>query len=252
MKKNRYAVIIPVYNHEQRVADVVRGAQKLGVPVIVVDDGSTDRTNERIQDIQGIRIIRHEENRGKGAAIKSGFRAAAEVADWAITIDADGQHDPANAANLMKAAEVYAADDAARPIVIGMRENMAGADVPWTSRFGRGFSNFWVRASGGPRVSDSQSGFRMYPLPEATRLAVKADRFQFEVEILARAGWNGIPVIEAPVSVTYTPGAPRVSHFRPFVDFMRNSSVFARLIFQRLMVPRFIRRKLSSRNHAAV
>ncbi len=251
MKGDRYAVIIPVYNHERRIEDVVRGALKLGLPVIVVDDGSTDRTHEKIIDIPGIRIIRHDANQGKGAAIKSGFRAAAQAADWAITIDADGQHDPAEAEGLMKAAADFMAEGLSRPIVIGMRENMSGADVPWTSRYGREFSNFWVRAAGGPRVSDSQSGFRMYPLPEAIFLRVKADRFQFEVEILAKAGWNGIPVRETPVGVSYTPGAPRISHFRPFVDFMRNSNTFARLIFQRLMIPAFIRRKLSYKNNNA-
>ena len=248
MRENRFAIVIPVYNHEQRVADVVRGALAHGVPVIVVDDGSTDGTGERIKDIPGIRIIRHDANRGKGAAIKTGFGAAAAAADWAITIDADGQHDPANAVRLMKAARDYPAGERPRPIVIGMREDMTGADVPWTSRFGRGFSNFWVRASGGEWVSDSQSGFRMYPLPEAIHLQVKADRFQFEVEILAKAGWNGIPVVETPVSVTYTPGTPRISHFRPFIDFLRNSGTFCRLIIQRLTIPSIIRRKLSYKN----
>jgi hypothetical protein len=120
---------------------------------------------------------------------------------------------------------------------------MVGRHVPWTSRFGRGFSNFWVRASGGAKLTDSQSGFRVYPLPEVFTLNVKARRFQFEVEVLAKAGWHGLPVREAPVSVDYHPGAPRISHFRPFVDFCRNSNTFSRLIFQRIMVPRTLRKR---------
>ncbi|MBN2159555.1 MAG: glycosyltransferase family 2 protein [Spirochaetes bacterium] len=241
----RFAIIIPVYNHEQRVADVVRGALKLGFPVFVVDDGSTDATYERVKDMAGVSIIRHEKNRGKGAAIKTGFASAAATADWAITIDADGQHNPEDALGLIRAIPSAAGAMLRRPIIIGMRENMTGNDVPWTSSFGRGFSNFWVRASGGPVVSDSQSGFRIYPLPECTRLTVRANRFQFEVEILAKAGWLGFPVIEAPVSVSYTPGTPRISHFRPFVDFWRNSGTFMRLIFQRILIPRFIRSKMA-------
>jgi glycosyltransferase involved in cell wall biosynthesis len=248
MNRGRFAVIIPVYNHEQRVADVIRGALKLGFPVFAVDDGSTDATQERIQDMAGVTVIRHETNRGKGAALKSGFTAAAAVADWAVTIDADGQHDPDNARTLIAAIPVGALAAGRRPIIIGRRENMVGDDVPWTSRFGRKFSNFWVRASGGPVVTDSQSGFRIYPLPQCSNMRVRANRFQFEVEILARAGWLGFPVIEAPISVSYTPGTPRISHFRPFVDFWRNSGTFMRLIFQRLLVPRFIRKRMSYKN----
>jgi glycosyltransferase involved in cell wall biosynthesis len=245
MKKGRFAIIIPVYNHEQRVADVVRNTLKLGFPLYVIDDGSTDGTHDAIKDMAGITIIRHETNRGKGAALKSGFAAAAKTADWAITIDADGQHDPDNALTLIRAIPDDALQQADRPIIIGMRENMVGDDVPWTSRFGRKFSNFWVWSSGGPRVQDSQSGFRIYPLPQSAKMKVKANRFQFEVEILAKAGWNGFPVIEAPVSVSYTPGTQRISHFRPFVDFWRNSGTFLRLIFQRILIPQFIRRKMS-------
>jgi glycosyltransferase involved in cell wall biosynthesis len=248
MNKGRFAVIIPVYNHEQRVADVIRGALKLGYPVFAVDDGSTDATPEKITGMAGVTVLRHEVNRGKGAALKTGFAAASAVADWAITIDADGQHDTDNALTLVHAIPEDALTAARRPLIIGRRENMVGDDVPWTSRFGRKFSNFWVRASGGPVVTDSQSGFRIYPLPQCTKMRVCANRFQFEVEILARAGWLGFPVIEAPVSVSYTPGTQRISHFRPFVDFWRNSGTFMRLIFQRLLVPRFIRKRMSYKN----
>ena len=94
-------------------------------------------------------------------------------------------------------------------------------------------------------MQDSQSGFRIYPLPQSAKMKVGANRFQFEVEILAKAGWNGFPVIEAPVSVSYTPGTPRISHFRPFMDFWRNSGTFMTLIFQRILIPRFIRMKMS-------
>ena len=113
---------------------------------------------------------------------------------------------------------------------------MTGRKVPWTSRFGRKFSNFWVRASGGPDVADTQSGFRLYPLPEALDLKVESCRFQFEVEILVKAQWKGIPVITVPVSVAYD--ETRISHFRPFRDFIRNSETFSRLMFQRAVVPR--------------
>jgi glycosyltransferase involved in cell wall biosynthesis len=231
--KNSYAFIIPVYNHAGTVAQVVKDAQAVGFPVFVVDDGSTDNTYDQIKDIKGIQFLRHEQNHGKGAAILTGFTAASAVANWAITIDADGQHYPQDALNLIKAIP-----EKTRPIVVGARTGMTGEHVPWTSSFGRKFSNFWVRASGGPAISDSQSGFRIYPLPEALNLKTKARRFQFEVEILVQAKRKGMKVIEAPVRVNYNPNGARISHFRPFIDFLRNSSTFTRLIFTRIFPPR--------------
>ena len=227
--KNKFAFIIPVYNHAATVARVVRDTLALGFPVFVVDDGSTDNTFDQIKDIAGIQILRHPQNQGKGAAILTGFAAASAVADWAITIDADGQHYPEDAQKLIKAIPKKN-----RPIVVGARADMEGKHVPWTSSFGRKFSNFWVQTSGGPKISDSQSGFRIYPLPEALNLKTKARRFQFEVEVLVQATRDGIPVMEAPVRVNYNPEGKRISHFRPFVDFLRNSSTFTRLIFTRI------------------
>jgi glycosyltransferase involved in cell wall biosynthesis len=226
----RFAVLIPVYNHAGGVASVIERVLALNFPVWVVDDGSTDGTTERLGATDGITVIRHGENRGKGEAILTGFSAMAGKADWAVTLDADGQHDPADVPGLIRAIPA-----GGRPIVIGRREGMIGDDVPWTSRFGRKFSNFWVWCAGGPALSDTQSGMRIYPLPEATGLGVRARRFQFEVEILVRARWAGIPIVEAPVNVSYTPGMKRISHFRPFVDFCRNSGTFSRLIFLRIL-----------------
>jgi glycosyltransferase involved in cell wall biosynthesis len=238
----RFAVVIPVYNHARNIESVARRALKLGYPVVVVDDGSTDETADILRRIPGLHRLRHAVNSGKGAALLTGFEAAAASADWAITIDADGQHQPEEADRLVAAALA-----GPRAVVVGCRQGMQDRHVPWTSRFGRGFSNVWVWAAGGGRLADSQSGFRIYPLPEIFRLQVKARRFQFEVEVLAKAGWQGLPIKEVPVSVAYQPGAERVSHFRPFIDFCRNSGTFSRLIFQRIMVPRALRRRWQHR-----
>ncbi|MEI6608770.1 MAG: glycosyltransferase family 2 protein [Deltaproteobacteria bacterium] len=235
-KKNRFAFIIPVYNHAATVAQVIKDALALQFPIFVVDDGSTDNTYEQIKEIAGISILRHQSNQGKGAAIMTGFAAAALVADWAITIDADGQHYPQDASKLINAIPA-----GMRAIVVGAREGMAGregAHIPWTSRFGRKFSNFWVWAAGGAILSDSQSGMRLYPLPEAMLLNTKARRFQFEVEILVMARRNSLKIVETPVRVVYNPDGKRISHFRPFVDFLRNAETFTRLIFTRLFFSR--------------
>ncbi len=227
--KRSFAIVIPVYNHETSVYDVVTASMQLDFPVVVVDDGSTDASYARIKDIPDIRILRHPVNQGKGAALVTGFMEASRFADWAITLDADGQHDPLDAVNMIRSIPTEE-----RELIIGARQGMAGANVPWTSRFGRYFSNFWVRVSGGPVVADSQSGFRIYPLPEIIDLKVVARRFQYEVEVLVLAHRAGIPVKDVPVSVNYGDSGVRVSHFRPFRDFIRNSQTFSRLIFQRI------------------
>lgn len=227
----RPAVIIPVYNHERHIAAVIRKTLLLGLPVFVVDDGSTDSTAENIAAIEGIRILRHITNKGKGAALLTGFSAAVnEGCDYAVTLDGDGQHNPEDALHLLQAVS-----GDARCLVIGSRQGMDGTkNVPWTSRFGRTFSNFWVWAAGGPRLEDSQSGFRLYPLPEVLALNVHARRYQFEVEVLVKAREQGIRIKEVPVQVIYQPKGERVSHFRPWLDFHRNSAVFSRLIWARI------------------
>lgn len=226
----RVALVIPVFNHAGQLAAVISQAQALHLPIYVVDDGSTDETATVLASFDGITVLRHPVNQGKGAALLTGFSAAASSSDWALTIDADGQHRPADAAFLLAAAKSLPQ----RVIVIGNRQGMNTEHVPWTSRFGRGFSNFWVWVAGGPRLADSQSGFRLYPLPEALHFGVRARRYQFEVEVLVRAQQRGIGSIEVPISVVYQPKGERISHFRPWIDFCRNSATFSRLIWSRI------------------
>ncbi len=228
----KIAIVIPVYNHADQLPGVIEAALALAMPVIVVDDGSSDGAVTAASRFPSVTVLRHARNQGKGGALLTGFMAASKLADWALTIDADGQHIPADAASL-----IHAVPPGTRPIVVGRRTGMHDqAGVPWTSRFGRGFSNFWVRCAGGPRLSDTQSGFRLYPLPETLRLNVRARRYQYEVEVLVKARWHGMAVHEAPVGVEYQAGGRRVSHFRPFVDFCRNSATFSRLITQRILL----------------
>ncbi|MCF8025979.1 MAG: glycosyltransferase family 2 protein [Desulfobacteraceae bacterium] len=228
--KNRFAVVIPAYNHGRTAEKVIAEALKLDLPLFVIDDGSNDDTYERICRFPEIHILRHKKNLGKGAALMTGFTEASRIADWAITIDADGQHNPRDAQTLIHAARQYR-----KALIVGNRTGMDNPHVHWTSRFGKYFSNFWVRASGGPKISDSQSGFRIYPLPEAAAWEVKSKRFEFEVEVLVRAHWRRVPVVEAPVGVNYLPPAERISHFRPWRDFLRNAKTFTGLMVQRFL-----------------
>jgi glycosyltransferase involved in cell wall biosynthesis len=228
----RCAIVIPAYNHGTQVRRVVEKCLQFRLPVVVVDDGSTDSTPDVLASLSDITVIRHKKNQGKGASLLTGFAAVLELADWAITIDADGQHDAEDILSLTRAVPA-----GQRPIVIGKRAEMGHKNVPWTSRWGRRFGNFWVWASCGRWLSDSQSGFRIYPLPETLHLGTKAKRFQFEVEVLVRAVWCGIPIIEAPVRAVYGPPEERVSHFRPWLDFWRNTRTFGRLVATRVVIP---------------
>ena len=204
-----------------------------------MDDGSTDNTPALIDNIAGISVLRHPVNQGKGVALLSGFAAAYRRGfDGVVTIDGDGQHLPEDIEIL-----IATAADHFPCIVVGKRHGMDGCEnVPWTSRFGRKFSNFWVWVSGGDLLSDSQSGFRLYPLPEVLNLGVIARRYQFEVEVLVKARQHDIPVKEATVQVVYQPRGERVSHCRPWLDFFRNATTFTRLIFARIF--RFFRVKI--------
>lgn len=209
---------------------VIRKTLSHNLPVIVVDDGSTDNTYDAAISVPGIQVLRHKENRGKGAALVTGMIQAAGTCRWAVCLDADGQHNPDEIPDLIAA---LPANQAA--IIIGKRTGMETA--PWTSRFGRKFSNFWVWVSGAAFLADSQSGFRIYPLPETLNLDVAAKRYQYELEVLVKAARRGIGTIEVPVSVNYAPMGRRISHFRPFRDFLRNTLTFGRLITRRVFSP---------------
>jgi glycosyltransferase involved in cell wall biosynthesis len=232
----RCAIVIPAYNHGAQVRKVVEKCLHFRLPVVVVDDGSTDSTPDVLASLSGVTVIRHKKNQGKGASLLTGFAAVLQFADWVITIDADGQHNPEDILSLTREVPRWQ-----RPLVIGRRVEMGDKNVPWTSRWGRRFANFWVWASCGRWLSDSQSGFRIYPLPETLHLGTKAKRFQFEVEVLVRAVWRGIPIIEAPVHAIYGPPEERVSHFRPWLDFWRNTQTFGRLVATRVLIPSKLR-----------
>ena len=222
-------IVIPLYNHGASVAQVAEKALATGLPLLVVDDGSTD---------EGLQVVRHlpchtlmfAENRGKGAAIMAGAEFAAKHDFEAIiTIDGDGQHDPADVPLLMaKAKEQWPA------IVVGARQ-MVQDTVPRASRFGRHFSNFWVRLECGADLPDTQSGFRLYPVAALQFFSWSRRRYDFEIEVLVRASWAGIKLTSVDVSVHYPLAAERVSHFHKGMDNLRLSLLHSRLVLRRLL-----------------
>ncbi|OGR02086.1 MAG: hypothetical protein A2511_02585 [Deltaproteobacteria bacterium RIFOXYD12_FULL_50_9] len=179
-------------------------------------------------------------------ALLAGAAWAAEAGYEAIiSVDADGQHDPREASLLL--AEATNHDWPA--IVIGSRR-MVESTVPKSSLFGRAFSNFWVRMECGQELADTQSGYRLYPVAEMLQLALRSRRYDFEVEVLARAAWAGIPIYSVSVSVHYPPGAERTSHFHQLKDNFRLTILHTRLVIRALMP--FPHRRLIGRSNGFV
>lgn len=222
----RPLIVIPTYNNGTTLPDVVRGALDTGLDVLVVDDGSTDDGPGLLSELPAT-VIGYGENRGKGAAILEAGRWAAEHHyTHVITIDADGQHDPGEVGVFLDAIR---ADPAA--LVLGKRD-FDSPDVPDSSKFGRNFSNFWVKITSGQNVSDSQSGYRAYPVEILTRIRCRSKRYNFEVEILVRAIWAGFPVSSVGISVVYSDETRAGSHFDPWRDNIRISLTYARLFLR--------------------
>ncbi|MCE1229023.1 MAG: DUF2062 domain-containing protein [Firmicutes bacterium] len=222
-------LMIPVYNHGATLRGVVEGALEQGFDVLVVDDGSTDGGLERLADLPVRRIVLAE-NQGKGAALRAGAELARDEGFEALlTVDADGQHDPADAPLLVaKASEAWPC------LVIGARR-MDGPNIPASSRFGRAFSNFWVRLECGQSLPDTQSGYRLYPVRLLTDTNFLTRRYTFEIEALVRGAWAGLPVHSVPVSVHYAPGKERISHFRAFRDNARLTVLHTALVTRSLL-----------------
>lgn len=208
-------VVIPVFNHGATLRQVVEGVLKHHDKVLIVDDGSLQPVQGLIEDLD-VELLTHEQNRGKGAALIS-------AVDWAlerdfshmICLDADGQHDPDDLPLFV--AEVKEHPQA---LIVGHR-NFDQQSIPGSSRFGRQFSNFWLRLQTGSQLKDSQSGFRAYPLFIFQQLNFWTRRYNFEVEVLVRSVWAGVELRDVDILVYYPPGDERVSHFRGFMDNWR-------------------------------
>jgi len=221
------AALIPAYDAAASVGDVVAGTRAVLAPVVVVDDGSRDET-AAVAARAGAEVIRHDANRGKGAALLTGLQAlAARGVERVVTLDADGQHLPAEIPRLLAAA-----DAAPGAIVVGVRQK-AGFAIRRAARFGNWIADRLLRAIAGRPLPDTQSGFRVYPVAATLALGAHGTRFDFETEVLLRAGRRGMAVVGVPVRVHYPPPAERVSHYRPWVDTLRVVATVLRVLADR-------------------
>jgi glycosyltransferase involved in cell wall biosynthesis len=212
----KVCVIVPTYNNHKTLKRVLDSVLQYTSNVIVVNDGSTDTTVQILESYPHVMQIHHSKNSGKGMAIRNGFKKALDLNyNYAITIDSDGQHFASDIPSFIETLETNSDE-----LLIGCR-NMTGENIPKKSSFGNKFSNFWFWFETGNKLEDTQSGFRMYPLRKIPKHYF-TNKFEFEIEVIVRSAWKGIPVRNIPVQVLYDP-AERVSHFRPFKDFTRIS-----------------------------
>jgi len=222
-RKIRPLIVIPVYNHAGTLRDVVVRALSVCKDVLVLDDGSTDGSAEVIKGLP-IHLVRHEKNRGKGAAILTAAREAERLGmTHIITLDADGQHNPADFPKFLPVIQ-----ENPLAIVVGKRI-LKNTKIPISSRFYKHFSNFWFRVQTGISLKDTQCGFRAYPVAVLIWLDIHDKGYSFEEEVLVKAAWAGIPFKEVEVSIYYPPRGERISHFRFFRDSLARAMLNTRL-----------------------
>ena len=206
-------VVVPVYQGASTVADVVRGSRAYGFSVLAVDDGSSDASSDAAAGAGAI-VLRHPRNQGKGAALQTGFAfALRNDARAVLTLDADGQHDPADIHLLLAAHRAHPG-----ALIIGVRRF---DEMPARSRTGNRISTYWISKFAGRPHRDTQSGFRIYPRSLFDGASFRTTRFDTETELLLRAAKLDIPLVEVPVRTIYAPPEGRSTHFHGLRDALR-------------------------------
>lgn len=211
MKKDDIVVVVPTYNNPLTIDTVANDVLSHGYRLIIVDDGSEVSVSSLVSEHDTLTILRHETNQGKGEAIITGAKEAQKRGfSYFISLDGDGQH---LASQIEK---ICGACDGADQIVIGAR-NFEINNVPNGSKFGRWFSNFWACWDTEQSITDSLSGFRLYPT-SILDLIIKTKRFDWEMEVLVKHAWKGRLIKEVSIECYYPTPEERVSHFKKFWD----------------------------------
>ncbi|MEA3498266.1 MAG: glycosyltransferase family 2 protein [Campylobacterota bacterium] len=214
MNHNKFIAIVPTYNNPTTIKDVAFDILNHNHQLIIIDDGSYIPIESLFKDDekQNIYFVRHDINKGKGEAIISGTKKAKELGfTHVVSLDGDGQHLASQIDPLVSATN---GDE----IVIGAR-NFDLENVPNGSKFGRWFSNMWACWDTGFTITDSLSGFRIYPI-SILDLPIKTTRFDWEMEVIVRHADANKVIKEVVIECYYPTAQDRVSHFRKFWDTM--------------------------------
>lgn len=204
-------VVIPSHNEAGTIAGLVKEISAYKLPMIVVDDGSTDGTVEQARSA-GALTLSNERNLGKGASLVRGFEyAATQGYDAVLTMDGDGQHLPADIPLFLEAAK--------RPfgIIIGNRMTKVG-NMPYVRVITNSFMSWLISRMCGQNIPDSQCGFRLIDCGILRQVTLHTRKFEAESEILIKAARLGYPIISVPIKTVYEREG---SHINPFVDTLR-------------------------------
>jgi glycosyltransferase involved in cell wall biosynthesis len=228
----RTCIVIPHFNHPRALPTVVAALKLLGLPCWIVDDGSSPEALAAVRGLVAreggwLTLLVCPVNRGKGAAVLAGCRAAYRSGyTHALQIDADGQHDPADAPRLLEAA-------AQRPEALILGAPRFDDSIPRGRLYGRYLTHLWVWINTlSFEIRDTMCGFRVYPLERMLGVADTehpGERMQFDPEIVVRLHWRGTPVVNVPVHVRYP--SDGLSHFDLWRDNVRISAMHMRLFF---------------------
>jgi glycosyltransferase involved in cell wall biosynthesis len=239
--------IVPVYNHEHAVGAVLAGLLPHGLRCILVDDGSGAACAAELQRLARLHplqvvLVTHAVNQGKGGAVMTGFRKAAELGcSHALQVDADGQHN-------LDDVPAFLAQARALPQALVVGCPVYDESVPKGRLYGRYATHIWVWINTlSLQIKDSMCGFRVYPLGPVLALIGRRElgrRMNFDIEILVRLYWDGVAMVNLPTKVGYP--ADGVSHFRLWLDNALISRLHATLFFGMLLrAPRLLARKLA-------
>ena len=213
-----FCAVIPVYEHGAAVGRVVDAVRGVGLTCFLVDDGSGPECARVLESLarrdRGISLLRQEVNQGKGAAVQRGLLEAADRGfTHALQIDADGQHELRDIPRFLAEARFH-------PDAVVCGHPVFGADVPRARLYGRRLTQFWVWVNTWSfEIPDAMCGFRVYPLGVTAPLIARSRlgrRMDFDIEVLVRLHWLGVPTRWIATEVSYPEGGE--SHFRMFLD----------------------------------
>ena len=210
----KVAAIIPALNAERTISRIVAESRRHIEPVVVIDDGSSDATGDAAASV-GATVLRHLGNRGKGAALKTGFAwALANGFDAVITLDADGQHLPREIGKFIEEWRASGAD-----LIIGGRSHLFEQMLARRRNANR-FSAWSISKFSGVAITDSQSGFRLYSANVLRNVSLRTDGFDMESEVIVLAGKRGFRIVTIPIELGFVDGVA-TSHYKPLKDTLR-------------------------------
>lgn len=223
---DKYAIIIPYYNHPEKIEELCRVLEKEAIHILVVNDGSNQQSREVLDKIENIEILDLHVNSGKGKALKEGFKHLFENGfTHALQIDADFQHDTEDVVKFVQASKQ-------NPKAYICGSPIYDETAPKSRLFGRKITNFWIYVNTkGGILNDGMCGFRLYPLKEIQNALAKtkSNKMDFDTEVLVRIFWDKVKIVWIKTKVKYNLDA--TSHFRALDDNVLISKMHARLFF---------------------